>query len=133
MWEVEVEIEPLGEISLLKSKLLVTRNFSLEHRGPQSILCLIGCPTLPVPLTFDRQRGSRAFDYGCKTPGGRFCVHGFHSTGFSECGGMPSSSVECLGSCDMLCMTDCDWGRASRLLVQQVSLLVAVVLMPGRC
>mgnify|MGYP006186530759 CR=1 FL=1 len=67
MWEVEVEIEPLGEISLLKSKLLVTRNFSLEHRGPQSILRLIGCRTLPVPLTFESQREeSRAFDYGCK-------------------------------------------------------------------
>ena len=33
---------------------------------------------------------------------------------------MPSSSVECLGSCDMLCMTDCDWARSSPLLVQQV-------------
>ena len=66
MWEVEVEIEPLGEISLLQSKLLVTKNFSLEHRGPQSILRLIGCRTLPVPLTFESQKESCA--YGRKSP-----------------------------------------------------------------
>ena len=33
---------------------------------------------------------------------------------------MPSSSVECLDSCDVLCSTDCDWARSSPLLVQQV-------------
>ena len=37
-----------------------------------------------------------------------------------ECGGMPSLAVECLDSCDMQCMTDCDWARSSHLLVQQV-------------
>ena len=51
---------------------------------------------------------------------GRLCVHGFDSTVFWECGGMPSLAVECLDSCDMQCMTDCDWGRSSNLLAQQV-------------
>ena len=43
MWEVEVEIEPPGEIFLLQSQLLVPKNFSLEHRGSPGILCLFGC------------------------------------------------------------------------------------------
>ena len=33
---------------------------------------------------------------------------------------MPSLAVECLDSCDLQCMTDCDWSRSSHLLVQQV-------------
>ena len=51
---------------------------------------------------------------------GRLCVHGLDSTVFWECGGIPSLAVECLDSCDMQCMTDCDWARSSHLLVQQV-------------
>ena len=51
---------------------------------------------------------------------GRLCVHGFESTVVLECGGMPSLAVECLDSCDMRCMTDCDWARSSHLLAQQV-------------
>jgi hypothetical protein len=39
---------------------------------------------------------------------------------FLECGGMPSLAVECLDSCDVQCMTDCDWARSSHLLMQQV-------------
>ena len=51
---------------------------------------------------------------------GRLCVHGFDSTVVLECGGKPSLAVECLDSCDVRCMTDCDWARSSHLLAQQV-------------
>ena len=50
----------------------------------------------------------------------RLCVHGSDSTVFGECGGMPSFAVECVDSCDVRCMTDCDWARSSHLLAQQV-------------
>ena len=33
MWEVEVETEPLGEVSQVQARILVPKQFSLEQRA----------------------------------------------------------------------------------------------------